>query len=121
MTETSSRFGARRLINRLGIATFLVGLACAGGVYLTGKNQMARHSTDQPAVDSDSRDDTLSFEDSKTSSRSTEIYFGKIGVLFSTWFRRWEQLDGLQRLAILIATSSVLATLICFLLACRLQ
>jgi hypothetical protein len=79
----------RRLINRLGIAILLIGLAYPGGAYLMGENRVARHSRDEQAVDLDSRDDTLSFQDSKTSSRSTEIYFGKVGVLLSTWFHQW--------------------------------
>jgi hypothetical protein len=121
MIETNSKFTRRRLINRLGIAILLIGLAWSGGAYFTGENRVARHSKDQPAVDSESRDDTLSFEDSKTSSRGTEIYFGKVGVLLSTWFRRWEGLEDFQRSAIVIAVSCVLAALICFLVAHRLQ
>jgi hypothetical protein len=121
MIETSSKFKQQFLINRLGIVVLLLGLVSASAVYLTGRNRVARHSQDQPAVDSESRDDTLSFEDSKTSSRSTEIYSGKVGVLLSTWFRRWEGLEDFQRSAIVIAVGCVLAALICFLVAHRLQ
>jgi hypothetical protein len=67
-----------------------------------------------------SRDDTLSFEDSKTSSRRTEVYFGKVGVLMATWFHQWEELKGFERLAIMIAASSVLVSSICFLVVDRL-
>jgi hypothetical protein len=96
-------------------------LAWAGGAYLTGENRVARPSKDQQAADLDSRDDTLSFQDSKTSSRSTEIYFGKVGVLFSTWFHWWEGMEDFRRFAIVIAMSSVLAAMICFLspIACN--
>jgi hypothetical protein len=121
LPETTSKFKRRRLINGLGIAVLLIGLACAGGGYLTGENRVARHSAARPAVDSESRDDTLSFEGSKTSSRSTEIYFGKVGVLFLTWFHRWEGLEDFQRSAVIIAVCSVLGASICFLAAHRLQ
>jgi hypothetical protein len=96
-------------MNWLGIAILLIGLAWSSGAYLMGENRMTRQSTDQQAVDNVSRDDTLSFEDSKTSSRGTEIYLGKVGVLLSTWFHRWEGLEDFQRSAIVIATSCVLA------------
>jgi hypothetical protein len=121
MTKTISLQKKRRLINWLGIAVLIFGLVCAGGVYLTGGTWSARHSNGQPAIDRASRDDTLSFEDSKTSARSTETYLGKVGVLMSTWFHRWEGLGDLQRLVIMIAMSSVLAASICFLVAHRLS
>jgi hypothetical protein len=104
-----------------GIVVLLLGLLSASVVYLTGQDRVARHSKDQPAVDSLSRDDTLSLEDSKTSSRSTEIYSGRVGVLLSTWFRRWDGLEDFQRSAIVIAMSCALAASICFLVAHRLQ
>jgi hypothetical protein len=121
MTETSSKFKQRWLINRLGIAALLLGLASAGEVYLTGENRDARHSADRPIVGSDSRDDTLSFGDSKASSRSTEVYFGKVGVLISTWLHRWEGLESFQRLALVIGMVSGVVALVCFLVAHRLQ
>jgi hypothetical protein len=121
MTETNSLLKRRWLVNWLGIAVLLLGLVCAGGVYWIGEHQVARHSNDRQVGDSESRDDTLPFEDSKTSSRSTEIYFGKIGVLISTWFRLWEGLENFQRLAVMITMSTVLAASICFLVARRLQ
>ena len=119
MTKTNSKFTRRRLINRLGIAILLIGLAWSSGAYLMEENRMARQSTDQQVVDNVSRDDTLSFEDSKTSSRGTEIYFGKVGVLLSTWFHRWEGLEDFQRSAIVIAMSCILTASICFLVAHR--
>jgi hypothetical protein len=121
MMETDSLLKRRWLINRLGIAVLLLGLVGAGGVYLTGENRIARQSNDRSVVDSESRDDTLPFEDSKTASRSTEIYFGKIGVLISMWFHRWDELEDFQRLAIMIAMTSAFAASICFLIARRLR
>src|SRR5258707_9517402 len=91
-------------------------LVCAGTVYWTGKNRLASRSHDRETVDGGSRDDTLSFEDSKTSSRSTEMNFGKVGVLVSIWFRRWEGLEDFERLAIMIEVSSLLGASTCFLI-----
>jgi hypothetical protein len=104
----------------VGIVLLLVGLGSAGLVYAVGESHSARLADDQDAVHIDSRDDTLSFEDSKTSSRRTEVYFGKVGVLMATWFHQWEELKGFERLAIMIAVSSVLVSSICFLVADRL-
>jgi hypothetical protein len=121
MKETNSRLKRQWVINRLGIVVLLLGLVSASAVYLTGQNRPARQSTDQQAVDSESRDDTLSFEDSKTSSRGTEMYFGKVGVLLSTWLHYWEELEDSQRSAVVIAMSSAFAASICFLVAHRLR
>ncbi len=120
MTQKDSLATRRLVVNRLGIFILLLGVVCAGTVYWTGKNRLASRSHGWETVDNGSRDDTLSFEDSKTSSRSTEIYFGKVGVLVSIWFRRWEELEDFERLAIIIEVSSVLAASICFLIAKRL-
>jgi hypothetical protein len=106
-------FNQRRLIKRLGLAVMLLGLFSAGLVYWSGEND-AKQSLDREVVESDSRDDTLAFEDSKTSSRGTEMYLGKVGVLIATWLRRWQELKNSQRLAIMIATGSTLTALACF-------
>jgi hypothetical protein len=119
VTETNSLL-KRWLINRLGIAVLLFGLVSAGAVYWSGNSGSVEKPHDQETVASGSHDDTLSFEDSKTSSRGIEMYFGKVGVLIATWFRRWAELKDSERLAVMIATSSVLAALICFFVANRL-
>jgi hypothetical protein len=111
----------RRLVARLvGIVLLLVGLGSAGIVYAVGESRFASLAHNQDTVHIDSRDDTLSFEDSKTSSRGTELYFGKVGILMATWLHQWEELKGFERLAIMIGASSVLASSICFLVANRL-
>jgi hypothetical protein len=119
MTQKDS-LALRLVVNRLGIFILLLGVVCAGTVYWTGKNRLASRLHDGETVASGSRDDTLSFEDSKTSSRSTEMYFGKVGVLVSIWFRRWEGLEDFERLAIMIEVSSVFGASTCFLIANRL-
>jgi hypothetical protein len=76
----------RRLVARwVGSVLLLLGLGSAGVVYAIGESHSARLAHDQDIVHIDSRDDTLSFEDSKISSRVTEMYFGKVGVLMATW------------------------------------
>ncbi len=111
----------RRLIVRwIGVVVLLLGLVSAAVAYSVGKSHSARLADGQETVGIESRDDTLSFDDSKTSSRGTEIYFGKVGVLLATWFHHWEELKAFERLAIMIAASSVLASSICFLVANRL-
>jgi hypothetical protein len=111
----------RRLVVRwVGVVVLLLGLVSAGHVYSVGESDSAKPAHGQETVGIDSRDDTLSFDDSKTSSRGTEMYFGKVGVLLATWFHHWEELKGFERLAITIAASSVLASSICFLVVNRL-
>ena len=118
MTQKDS-LALRLVVNRLGIFILLFGVVCAGTVYWTGKNRLASRSHDRETIDSGSRDDTLSFEDSKTSSRSTEMYFGKVAVLVSIWFRSWEGLEDFERWAITIEVSSILGASICFFIANR--
>jgi hypothetical protein len=111
----------RRLVVRwVGVVVLLLGLVSAGVVYSVGESDSTKPAHGQETVGIDSRDDTLSFDDSKTSSRGTEMYFGKVGVLLATWFHHWEELKGFERLAIMIAASSVLASSICFLVVNRL-
>jgi hypothetical protein len=119
MTQKNSRSMRRLAVNRVGIFVLLLGLVCAGTVYWTGENRLASHSHDRETVDDGSRDDTLSFEDSKASSRGTEVYFGKVGVLMTTWIHHWKELKDSERFAIMIALGSVLASSICFLAANR--
>jgi hypothetical protein len=116
MTEESSLPKRRLVVNRVGIFVLLFGLVSAGIIYWSGESRSARQ---EKTTESGSHDDTLSFEDSKTSSRGTEMYFGKAGVLIATWFRRWEELKVSERWAIMIASGSVLAALICFVVATR--
>jgi len=120
MTQKHVLSNGRLVARWVGILLLLLGLGSAGVVYAVGESHFARLAHDQDTVHIDSRDDTLSFEDSKTSSRGTEMYFGKVGVLMATWFHQWEELKGFERLAIMIAASSVLASSICLLVANRL-
>jgi len=118
MTQKNLLSKRRLVVRWIAVVVLLLGLVSAGVAYSVGKSHSARLG--QETVGIDSRDDTLSFDDSKTSSRGTEIYFGKVGVLLATWFHHWEELKGFERLAIMIAASSVLASSICFLVANRL-
>jgi hypothetical protein len=112
----------RRFVARwFGLAQLLVGLGSAGVIYAVGESHSARSAHHRDTVHIESRDDTLSFEDSKTFSRGTEMYFGKVGVLMATWFHQWEELKGFERLTIMIAATSVLVSSICFLVANRLS
>jgi len=47
------------------------------------------------------------------------MYFGKVGVLVSIWFRSWEGLEDFERWAITIEVSSILGASICFFIANR--
>jgi hypothetical protein len=120
MTQKDSLATWRLVVNRLGIFILLLGVVCAGTVYWTGKNRLASRLHGGETTASGSRDDTLSFEDSKTSSRSTEMYFGKVVVFVSIWFRRWEGLEDFKRLAVMIGVSAVFGASTCFLIANRL-
>jgi hypothetical protein len=120
MTQKHVLSNRRLVASWVGSVLLLLGLGSAGVVYAIGESHSARLAHDQDTVHIDSRDDTLSFEDSKISSRVTEMYFGKVGVLMATWVHQWEELKSFERLAIMIAASSVLASSICFLVANRL-
>jgi len=121
MTQKNLLSKRRLVVRWVGVVVLLLGLVSAGVVYSVGESHSAKLAHGQETVGIDSRDDTLSFDDSKTSSRGTEMYFGKVGVLLRTWFHHWEELKGFERLAIMIAASSVLASSICFLVAKRLS
>ena len=101
----------RKLFNTLGVLIFVLGTGTAGLIYWNAHQSRARGSS---AVDGSWQDGTLAPLDSKSSSRDIELYNGKVGVL-AVRLRDWFEQPG--SLAIILATSSTLAALACFLFA----
>jgi hypothetical protein len=73
MTQKNLLSKRRLVVRWVGIMVLLLGLVSAGVVYSVGKSHSAKPAFGQERVDIDSRDDTLSFDDSKTSSRGTVV------------------------------------------------
>jgi hypothetical protein len=63
------------------------------------------------------KDNTLSPQDLKGSSRTIEMNFGKVAVLIASWLHWWQQLKPNESLAIIITIISTLAALSCFIVA----
>ena len=83
------------------------------------RNQLAREEIFETG--GSWKDGTLSPEDTKGSSRTTEMNFGKIGVLVAGWLHRFEKLKPHQTLAFVIAAMTVLIAISCFVIAQRLR
>ena len=104
-----SAFRQGRLLNTIGAIVLLIGLGSAGLVYRLG---LPRASTS--IINSDWTDSSLALTDSKNATHDIELYGGKVEVLMVKWLA-WVHRPASQ--AILIATTSVVVALICYLIA----
>ena len=107
----------RAALNTIGVVVLLLGIACAGLVYWSGRNQSAAHA--KAPADGDWTDSSLSTEDSKASTRDVEEYYGQLGMFalrLEDWFA---DLGRPGPLAGLIAMVATLTALGCFLAANR--
>jgi hypothetical protein len=106
----------RAILNILGIVLIMVGALSAGGAIWMDSS--SRHS-EAAAGDNGWKDDTLSSEDSKISSRQSEMLLGKAGALIAYAWRRLMQLGSPEGVTIVLAMVSALAALGCFAAANR--
>jgi hypothetical protein len=109
------------LLKTVGAAIFVLGLLSASAIFWAGESRPARDLVAKADVAKGSwSDGTLPLEDLKGSSRTTEMNFGKVAVLLSSWLHQWENLKPHQLLALSLVTITTLAALSCLLLAKRL-
>ena len=108
----------RALFNILGAVMLAMGIISAGMVVWTEQHRSARRS-ETSSSDSGWKDDSLSSEDSKTSTRQSEMLVGKVGASIAYWWRRSTELVSPEGLAMMFAMISVLAAFGCFVLADR--
>jgi len=121
---TPGRSAQRRaeLLKTIGVVVLVLGIAGASVVYWRGQTSSAGQSHHQEPSNAQGcwSDSTLAAGDTKGSSRTIEMNFGKVAVLIVNWLHGWEQLKPHQTLAITIAMISILTALSCFLVANRL-
>jgi hypothetical protein len=94
-------------LNIVGVIVLVLGLSIASIVLVAGRPK-ATADTD---ASGDWHDDTLSVEDSKSSSRDLEMYNGKMGILA---VRLSEAFHQPESLAMIIAVTSSLVAVGCF-------
>ena len=109
----------RALFNILGAVLLAMGVISAGMVVWSEQHRSARRS-DTSSSDSGWKDDSLSSEDSKTSTRQSEMLVGKVGALIAYWWHRSTELSSPEGVAMMFAVISVLAAFGCFVFADRL-
>jgi len=121
-TPSRSAQRSAELLKTIGVVVLVLGIGSASVVYWSGQTSSARQS--QYEEPSNARggwsDSSLSPGDTKGSSRTIEMNFGKVAVLIVNWLHGWAQLKPYQWLAITIAMISILTALSCFLVANRL-
>jgi hypothetical protein len=94
-------------LNAIGVIVLLIGMSAAVLVYRHGQ------TPGKPAiVPGEWQDGSLSMTESKTSTRDIELYGGKVEVLVVKWQDRLTRPDSV---AFILATTTVLTTLGCFL------
>jgi hypothetical protein len=116
---TGSSLRRRALCNILGAVMLAMGIVSAGMVIWNEQSRSARRSGTSSS-DSGWKDDSLSSEDSKTSTRQSEMLVGKVGALIAYWWRRSTELASPEGVAMMFAMISVLAAFGCFFFADRL-
>jgi len=110
------------LLKTIGVVVLVLGIGSASVVYWSGQTSSASQLQNEEASNARGgwSDSSLAPGDTKGSSRTIEMNFGKVAVLIANWLHGWEQLKPYQWLAITIATTSILTALSCFLVANRL-
>jgi hypothetical protein len=109
------------LLKTVGVAVLVLGLIASSILYWGAEQNSATSSREQEISEPGGawKDGTLAPEDTKGSSRTIEMNYGKIAVLVASWLHRWEELKPHQSLAIVIATMATLIAISCFLFAQR--
>jgi hypothetical protein len=110
------------LLKTVGVAVLVLGFVAASFIYWSGEQRSATSAHDRGTSDLERswKDATLSPEDTKGSSRTIEMNYGKVAVLIVNWLHRWEELKPHQLTAIVITTIATLIATCCFLIAKRL-
>ncbi len=121
--ESSSLKHRTELLKTVGVAVLVLGLIASSILFWVGEGNFATSSRGEEIFETGGswKDGTLSPEDTKGSSRTTEMNFGKIGVLVAGWLHRFEELKPHQMLAFVIAAMTVLIAISCFVIAQRLR
>jgi hypothetical protein len=121
--QSSSLKGRAELLKTVGVAVLVLGLIASSILFWVGEGTFVTSLPGQEISESGGswKDGTLSPEDTKGSSRTTEMNFGKIGVLIAGWLHRLEELKPYQMLAIVIAAMALLIAIPCFVIARRLR
>jgi len=116
---SSSLKNRAELLKTIGVVVLILGAISASIVFWSGQMRSARQSNNQESSIAEGgwKDSTLSSEDSKGSSRTIEMNYGKVAVLIVSWLHWSEQLKPHQSLAIIIAAISTLTALSCFIVA----
>jgi uncharacterized membrane protein YbaN (DUF454 family) len=109
----------RTIFDILGFLMLFLGILSAGVAVWSGQDRSASR-LETPSADNGWKDDTLSPEDSKSSSRQSEVLSGKFGTLLTYWWRRCAEAVSTQGFAMILAMISVLVALFCFVVANRL-
>jgi hypothetical protein len=108
------------LLKTFGVAVLVLGFIAASIIYWNGEKRSAigsHHDREPSDLESSWKDGTLSPEDTKGSSRTIEMNYGKVAVLIVNWLHWWEELKPHQWLAFVIATSATLVAMGCFFIA----
>jgi hypothetical protein len=107
------------LLKTVGVAVLVLGLMAASVIYWSGEKSSAIDAQRRPSPDLQGswKDETLSPEDLKGSSRTIEMNFGKLSVFILNLLHRWQALKPHQSQAVVLATIATLIAAICFLIA----
>ena len=92
--QSSSLKRHAELLKTVGVAVLVLGLIASSILFWIGEGNFVTRSRGQEISEPGGswKDGTLLPEDTKGSSRTTEMNFGKIGVLVAGWLHRFVEL-----------------------------
>jgi hypothetical protein len=110
--------GRHSRFKTIGCVLITVGILSAF-IFWHQKNEEDRLTREsQTQIEPSWQDSPLDFANSKKARRDIEMTYGKIGVLFGTWYYGWRDLSLFDQVAITVSAVSILMG-IGFLIAAR--
>jgi len=107
----------RSRVRLIGLIVLVLGLASAEGIYWFGERAAAEAGTQ----DSEELANSIQLENQRKADREIEMGFGKVYVMLIHAENWWAALPGYKKAAFSIAATTILAAVLCFVLAPQLR
>jgi hypothetical protein len=107
----------RSRVRLIGLIVLVLGLACAEGIYWFGERAAEKAGTQ----DSEELANSIKLENQRKADREIEMGFGKVYVMVIHAEDWWAALPVYKKAAFSIVAATILAAVVCFILAPQLR
>jgi hypothetical protein len=107
----------RSQVRLIGLIVLVLGLASAEGIYWFGERAAEKAGTQ----DSEALANSIQLENQRKADREIEMGFGKVYVMIIHAENWWTALPVYKKAAFSIAAATILAAVVCFVLAPQLR